>query len=64
MPGPGTIYLSQTMNFLLPAYIGDTITVSVTVTEIKRKIVMLDTIVFNQEQKKVIDGKAVVMIEK
>lgn len=64
LPGPGTIYLNQTMEFLLPTYIGDTITASVTVTEIKRNIITLDTIVLNQEQEHVIDGKAVVMIEK
>jgi acyl dehydratase len=33
LPGPGTIYVSQTMSFKAPVKIGDTITAQVTVTE-------------------------------
>jgi acyl dehydratase len=32
LPGPGTIYLDQTLSFCHPVSIGDTITVTVTVT--------------------------------
>ena len=32
LPGPGTIYLGQTLNFRHPVTVGDTITVTVTVT--------------------------------
>ena len=35
LPGPGSIYLSQTIKFLKPARIGDTITAIVEVTNIK-----------------------------
>lgn len=33
LPGPGTIYLSQTLKFLHPIAVGDKVTVSVTVTK-------------------------------
>ncbi|NJL06012.1 MAG: hypothetical protein HC911_14115 [Chloroflexaceae bacterium] len=33
LPGPGTIFISQTVRFRRPVYIGDTITVTITVTE-------------------------------
>src|SRR5471030_1464938 len=32
LPGPGTIYLGQTLRFLLPVRVGDTLTVRVTVS--------------------------------
>ena len=47
LPGPGTIYLSQTLAFKGPVRLGDTITATVTVKAIKdgKPIVTLDTIV-------------------
>lgn len=32
LPGPGTIYLSQSLRFMAPVFIGDTVTASVEVT--------------------------------
>jgi len=34
LPGPGAIYISQTLNFLAPVRIGDTVDVTVTVAEL------------------------------
>ncbi|MGI8526970.1 MAG: MaoC family dehydratase [Pseudolabrys sp.] len=34
LPGPGAIYISQTLNFRAPVKIGDTVEVDVTVTEL------------------------------
>jgi 3-hydroxybutyryl-CoA dehydratase len=34
LPGPGAIYLSQTLNFRAPVRIGDTVVVAVTVAEL------------------------------
>ena len=34
LPGPGAIYISQTLNFRAPVKIGDTVTVRVTVAEL------------------------------
>lgn len=46
LPGPGTIYLGQSLQFKAPVRIGDTVTATVTVTEINvdKKIVKLDTV--------------------
>jgi 3-hydroxybutyryl-CoA dehydratase len=37
LPGPGAVYLSQTLNFKAPVRIGDTVVASVTVVEIVEK---------------------------
>jgi 3-hydroxybutyryl-CoA dehydratase len=34
LPGPGAIYIAQTLNFRAPVRIGDTVTVTVTVAEL------------------------------
>ena len=62
LPGPGTIYLKQELDFLAPVYIGDTVTASVEVMEIQRdkNRVLLKTLCKNQQDKLVIDGKAIV----
>jgi 3-hydroxybutyryl-CoA dehydratase len=37
LPGPGTIFVSQSVKFSAPVYIGDTITAEVTITELNRE---------------------------
>ena len=63
LPGPGTIYLGQTLRFSLPVKPGDTLTVHLQVTEKKdkRRMVTLDCKVFNQHDKLVLSGIAEVM---
>jgi 3-hydroxybutyryl-CoA dehydratase len=63
LPGPGTIYLGQTLRFCLPVRPNDTITVHLKVTEKKdkRRMVTLDCTVFNQLEKLVLTGTAEVM---
>jgi len=34
LPGPGTIYVTQSLNFLAPVFIGDTVTARVEVLEV------------------------------
>lgn len=63
LPGPNTIYLSQSSRFLAPVKIGDTIKVIVEVVEKidhKRQI-RLRTTVVNQMGTIVVDGEALVM---
>ena len=62
LPGPGTIYLRQHLDFLAPVRIGDTITASVEIREIlmEEKKVRMKTTCVNQEGKKVLEGEAVV----
>ena len=63
LPGPGAVYISQTMNFMAPVMIGDTITAVATVAAIddKRRRVTLKTQCLNGD-KVVIDGEAVVLV--
>ena len=62
LPGPGTIYIRQELNFLAPVRIGDTITARVEVTEIiaEQKRVRLKTTCVNQDGTVVLDGEATV----
>ncbi|WP_171212991.1 bifunctional enoyl-CoA hydratase/phosphate acetyltransferase [Ruegeria sp. HKCCA5839] len=63
LPGPGTIYLDQSLKFLKPVGIGDTVTVRVTVAEKQedRKRVILDCLCTNGDDKPVIVGQAIVI---
>ncbi|TQV83628.1 bifunctional enoyl-CoA hydratase/phosphate acetyltransferase [Denitrobaculum tricleocarpae] len=63
LPGPGTIYLSQSLKFLKPVGVGDTVTVRVTVAEkdAARKRLTLDCLCTNGGGKTVIAGQAVVI---
>ncbi|TNF21302.1 MAG: bifunctional enoyl-CoA hydratase/phosphate acetyltransferase [Rhodobacteraceae bacterium] len=62
LPGPGTIYLNQTLNFCHPVGLGDTVTVQVTVTgkSAEDSQVTLDCICLNQDGERVIEGQALV----
>lgn len=62
LPGPGTIYLDQSLKFTRPVDIGDAITATVTVAEKKpsHQIVLLDCRCTNQCGEEVISGQAVV----
>lgn len=63
LPGPGTIYLSQSLSFRKPVYIGDTITATVTIAELLEKgKARLNTEVVNQDGVCVITGEAVVKL--
>ena len=63
LPGPGAIYLSQTLNFKAPVYINDEITAKVEVIAYRpdKRITTLKTEVYNQENKLVLAGEAVVI---
>jgi len=64
LPGPGTIYLSQTLNFRAPVYIGDTITAMVTVAEVLgNNRFRLSTTVVRDDRQIILDGEAVVLYE-
>lgn len=62
LPGPGTIYLKQELNFLAPVHMGDTITGRVEVLELiaERNRVRLKTSCTNQDGVMVLDGEALV----
>jgi 3-hydroxybutyryl-CoA dehydratase len=66
LPGPGTVYLSQTLQFKAPVYPGDTITTTVEVKSVRpdKPIVTLSTTCKNQNNIVVLEGEAVVMAGK
>lgn len=63
LPGGGSVYVSQTLKFKAPVYIGDTITCTLTVTDknVERNRLTLSTILTNQDGTVVIEGEAVTM---
>lgn len=63
LPGPGCIYISQTLNFKAPVHIGDEVTATVRITDLletrKRAIF---TCACKVGAKIVVEGEAVIMI--
>lgn len=62
LPGPGTIYIRQELNFLAPVHIGDTLTARVEVIEISEEEhrVRLKTTCTKQDGSAVVEGEAIV----
>lgn len=58
------VYLSQTMRFTAPTFIGDTITTTATVVKIRedKGIVTLETVCTNQNGETTVTGEAIVML--
>ena len=65
LPGPGCLYVSQTLKFRAPVYIGDSVTATVTITELneRRGYVTLDT-VCRVGDTDVIRGEAMMLVPK
>ena len=63
LPGPGAIYLGQTLKFERPVKLGDTITIELRVLDMKveKRIVDIETIGRNQHGKPVVSGIATMM---
>jgi 3-hydroxybutyryl-CoA dehydratase len=63
LPGPGSVYLSQTLRFTAPVYLGDTVTARVTVKSVRedKPVVTLETVCVNQRGERVVEGEAVVL---
>src|SRR5258708_1829909 len=64
LPGPGCVYMRQSLDFKAPVYIGDTITATVEITNYRAqsRIATLKTVCTNQQGTVVIEGEAVVMV--
>jgi acyl dehydratase len=63
LPGPGAIYLSQSLKFIKPVKPGDTITTRVEILEVmrERNRIRLSTVCRNQRGEDVLTGEAWVM---
>jgi 3-hydroxybutyryl-CoA dehydratase len=66
LPGEGTVYLSQSLKFVAPVYLDDTVTARVTVTALRddKPIATLETVCLNQRGETLVKGEAVVIFEK
>jgi 3-hydroxybutyryl-CoA dehydratase len=64
LPGDGTIYLTQNVDFKAPVYPGDEVTVRLEIVEKipETKKARLKTVVHNQDGKLVLDGTAWVLL--
>ena len=62
LPGPGTIYLGQTLKFLGAVHIGDTLTASVEIIAVRdeKRLLTLRTDCINQDGAVVLTGEATV----
>ena len=62
-PGVGTIYLSQTLKFTKPVFIGDTVSFHLRVLELIREKnrIRLETVCTNQKGETILTGEALVM---
>jgi 3-hydroxybutyryl-CoA dehydratase len=62
-PGPGTIYLSQTLKFLKPVFIGDEVTYRLKVLDYlqEKNRLRLETVCVNQKGKMALTGEAMVI---
>lgn len=66
LPGPGAIYLSQTLQFVNPVRIGDTITAKAEVVayQAEKRILTLRTTCTNQQGQHVVEGQAVLLVDR
>jgi 3-hydroxybutyryl-CoA dehydratase len=58
------VYMSQTMKFIAPVFIDDTITATATVKHIRedKPVVTVETVVTNQDDQVVVSGEAVLLV--
>ena len=63
LPGEGSVYLGQSLQFVAPVFPGDEVTARVTIKQIRddKPILKLETICVNQHDETVICGEATVL---
>ncbi len=64
LPGSGALWTSQTLDFLAPAFVGDTLTVVATVEQksVAARALTLRTVVSNQHGQELVKGKSQVKV--
>lgn len=64
MPGPGSIYLHQDLDFRKPIYIGEEVRAVVEITSIKveKSVVYLSTKCYNEKDEITVEGNAVIKL--
>ncbi|NCT41828.1 MAG: bifunctional enoyl-CoA hydratase/phosphate acetyltransferase [Alphaproteobacteria bacterium] len=63
LPGPGTLYLDQSLKFLKPVRLGDTITASVKAIkkDDKHKFITFETLCMNDDGEHILEGEALIL---
>jgi acyl dehydratase len=58
-PGPGTVFMSQSLRYLAPTYLGDTLTAEVEVLSVKpdKPVCQLKATITNQDGTVVLEGE-------
>ncbi len=62
LPGPGTVLLGMSAEFVKAGYIGDTVTVEVRIREVQGNRLVLDFTCSNQDQQALVTGDARVSV--
>lgn len=59
LPGPGTVFMSQSLRYLAPTYLGDTLTAEVEVLTVKpdKPVCQLKATITNQDGTVVLEGE-------
>lgn len=59
LPGPGTVFMSQSLRYLAPTYLGDTLTAEVEVLAVKpdKPVCQLKATITNQDGTAVLEGE-------
>ena len=59
LPGPGTVFMSQSLRYLAPTYLGDTLTAEVEVLAVKpdKPVCQLEATITNQDGTAVLEGE-------
>jgi 3-hydroxybutyryl-CoA dehydratase len=63
LPGSGSIYLNQELNFKAPVYVGDEVTATVLVMSMERSKVYLETSCINQDNQLLVSGSAIILLK-
>ena len=59
LPGPGTVFMSQSLRYLAPTYLGDTLTAEIEVLAVKpdKPVCQLKATITNQDGTVVLEGE-------
>ena len=65
LPGPGSVYLSQSLKFTAPVFPGDEVTATVEIIKVRpdKPIITLKTTCTNQDGELVLDGEAIILVK-
>jgi acyl dehydratase len=60
LPGPGTVFMNQSLNYRRPVYVGDTLTAAVKILALKadKPVCHLAFVITNQDDQIVLDAEA------